>query len=74
MDHELKDKLLKQLGMAVLNMLERDEEWNDDTIDNIGMAAIDLGLAYVDEETKLFKKNKFLIALPIFRGDKGLNH
>lgn len=56
MDPELKEKLLKQLGMAVLNMLERDEEWNDDTIDDIGMAAIDLGLAYVDDETNLFKK------------------
>lgn len=56
MNPELKEKLLKQFGMAVLNMLERDEEWNDDTIDDIGMAAIDLGLAYVDEETKLFKK------------------
>lgn len=58
MDPELKEKLLKQLGMAVLNMLERDEEWNDDTIDDIGMAAIDLGLAYVDEESRLFKTIK----------------
>lgn len=58
MDPELKEKLLKQLGMAVLNMLERDEEWNDDTIDDIGMAAIDLGLAYVDEESRLFKKTQ----------------
>jgi hypothetical protein len=58
MDPELKEKLLKQLGMAVLNMLERDEEWNDDTIDDIGMAAIDLGLAYVDEESRLFTKVK----------------
>lgn len=58
MDPELKEKLLKQLGMAALNMLERDAEWTEFTADDIGMAAIDLGLAYVDEETKLFKKVK----------------
>lgn len=56
MDPELKEKLLKQLGMAALNMLERDKEWTESTADDIGMAAIDLGLAYVDEKTKLFKK------------------
>lgn len=58
MDSERKERLLKQLGMAVLNILERDEEWLDDTIDDIGMAAIDLGLAYIDPETSLFKKVK----------------
>ena len=58
MDPERKERLLKQLGIAVLNILERDEEWNDDTIDNIGMAAIDLGLAYTDEKTHLFTKVK----------------
>ena len=58
MDPELKEKLFKQLGMAVLNILERDQEWLEDTIDDIGMAAIDLGLAYVDPETALFKKLK----------------
>lgn len=58
MDLETKERLLKQLGMAVLNILERDQEWLDDTIDDIGMAAIGLGLAYVDPETALFKKVK----------------
>lgn len=58
MDTERKERLLKQLGMAVLNILERDEEWDDDTADKIGMAAIDLGLAHVDPETFLFKKSQ----------------
>jgi len=58
MDPERKEKLLKQLGIAVLNILERDEEWTADSADKIGMAAIDLGLAYTDPETALFKKVK----------------
>lgn len=33
MDPELKEKLLKQLGMGVLNILERDDEWTVDTLD-----------------------------------------
>jgi hypothetical protein len=58
MDPERKERLLKQLGMAALNILERDEEWTADSTDEIRMAAIDLGLAYVDPETALFKKVK----------------
>jgi hypothetical protein len=57
MDPERKERLLK-LGMAALNMLERDEEWTEFTADDIGMVAIDLGLAYTDPETALFKKVK----------------
>ena len=56
MDSEKKERLLKQLGIAVLNILERDQEWTASTADDIAMAAIDLGLAYVDEKTHLFKK------------------
>ena len=44
--------------MAALNILERDEKWTEDSADKIGMAAIDLGLAYTDPETALFKKVK----------------
>ena len=44
--------------MAVLNILERDQEWTGSTVNDIGMAAIDLGLAYADKETYLFKKVK----------------
>jgi hypothetical protein len=58
MDSEKKERLLKQLGMVVLNILERDQEWTGSTVDDIGMAAIDLGLAYTDNETYLFKKVK----------------
>jgi hypothetical protein len=56
MDSERKERLLKQLGIAVLNILERDQEWTASTADDIAMAAIDLGLVYVDEKTHLFKK------------------
>ncbi len=56
MDPELKEKLLKQLGMAVLNILERDKEWTVDTLDKIVDAACDLRLAYIDENDYLFKQ------------------
>jgi len=38
----------------VLAILESYEEWNADTIDNIGILAIDNGLAIKDED-ELFK-------------------
>lgn len=58
MDPEVKEKLLTQLGMGVLNILERDDEWTVDTLDKIVEAACDLRLAYIDDKDYLFKQVK----------------
>ena len=40
---------------AVLEILERDEDWSSDTIDDIALAAFELGLAKQNDETGLFE-------------------
>lgn len=43
----------------VLNILESYQEWNDDTIDEIGCLAIDTGLAELDDEQTFKVKEEF---------------
>ena len=50
--HEM---LLLRFACVVLAILERDEEWIADTIDDIGKAASDIGLSTVDSQG-LFKR------------------
>ena len=50
--HEM---LLLRFACVVLAILERDEDWNADTIDDIGKAASDIGLSTVDSQG-LFKR------------------
>ena len=50
--HEM---LLLRFACVVLAILERDEDWNADTIDDIGKAASDIGLSTVDSQG-MFKR------------------
>jgi len=50
--HEM---LLLRFACVVLAILERDEDWNADTIDDIGKAASDIGLSTVDSKG-MFKR------------------
>lgn len=54
-DLENKNQKLIDFAAVCLQRLEMDEEWDADTADMMGNAAIEMGLATVDEETKLFK-------------------
>lgn len=44
-----REKLLIQFTLFTLEILERDKEWDVDTIDDIGLGAIDFGLAKSNE-------------------------
>lgn len=46
--------VLADFGALVLTALEEDLEWGSDTLDHIGHAAIDRGLATTDSETRQF--------------------
>ena len=43
--------LLQQFGLAVLDRMEADEEWNSDTIEFVGCLATEWNLAHSDEES-----------------------
>jgi hypothetical protein len=40
------------LAQGVLSILESEKEWNSDTTDDISILAMDLGLAYTDENSE----------------------
>lgn len=50
MTKELKEQKHKLFSQFVLRLLERELEWNLDTIDQISDAAMDLRLADMDSE------------------------
>lgn len=53
----LKERMLHDFALATLEILEYDQEWSCDTLDNIGAAAYDHNLAYTDiDNDSLFKR------------------
>lgn len=58
MNQELHEARLRMFATHVLRVLERDKEWNADTIEEISYAAMDLGLAEVDDVFGLFKQKE----------------
>lgn len=53
---------LIEFALRVLHILERDKEWDADTVENISDQAMRLKLAHVDPDTALFTKEKSLLA------------
>lgn len=53
--------LLIEFALRTLDILEKEEDWNADTPEDITMQAIVLGLAHTDKETRLFTKNSSLL-------------
>jgi hypothetical protein len=57
MKQELHEAHLRMFATHVLRVLEREKEWNEDTIEEISFAAMDLGLAETDS-SGLFKQKE----------------
>lgn len=47
-----REKTLLHFANNVLEILERDKDWGADTLDDVGMNAIELGLATSDENAE----------------------
>lgn len=58
MKKELHEARLRMFAIHVLRVLEREKEWNADTIEEISYAAVDLGLAEVDDDLGFFKQKE----------------
>jgi hypothetical protein len=52
------DELHRLFGFFVLRVLEREKEWNEDIFDEISDAAMDLGLAYTNNEGHFLTTDK----------------
>lgn len=57
--------LMQQFALSVLDRLDADAEWNDETLDAIGLIAIQLGLAHKDPDSGRFRTG------PLCKGDRG---
>lgn len=51
-----KEKTLIQFAKFVLLTLEKDKEWDGDTIDDIGSKAFNLGLSTINEDGEFARK------------------
>lgn len=54
-----KDCAMISFAEDVLSILESNQEWNADTIDEIGILAIDTGLAELDDDKSFKIKEDF---------------
>jgi len=57
MNKELHEHRCRLFTIYVLRLLEREKEWNADTVDEIANAAFDLSLASTDEHGNFIANN-----------------